>query len=112
MFSVILRMLRQTVDNRAPRLPFPSFSPLTVTFPKLAVILRPLYVSVAMKSRTHMRQACSYFLVDGCLGIWPLIGGLRVVKLMAKPARCVYECLTSGTRVGVLAEVRMKCNGA
>jgi hypothetical protein len=43
MFSVILYMLRQTVDNRAPPLPFPSFSPLTVTFPKLSVILRTLY---------------------------------------------------------------------
>jgi len=27
MFSVILYMLRQTVDNRAPLLLFPSFSP-------------------------------------------------------------------------------------
>jgi hypothetical protein len=44
MFSVILYMLRQTVDNRAPLLLFPSFSPLTVTFPKLSVILRPLYM--------------------------------------------------------------------
>jgi hypothetical protein len=43
MFSVILYMLRQTVGHRAPPLPVPSFSPLTVTFPKLAVILRPLY---------------------------------------------------------------------
>jgi hypothetical protein len=33
----------QTVDNRAPPLLFASFSPLTVTFPKLSVILRPLY---------------------------------------------------------------------
>jgi hypothetical protein len=45
MFSVILYMLRQTVDNRAPPLLFPSFFPLTVTFPKLAVILLPLYIS-------------------------------------------------------------------
>jgi hypothetical protein len=34
-------MLRQTVGHRAPPLLFPSFSPLTVTFPNLAVILRP-----------------------------------------------------------------------
>jgi hypothetical protein len=32
----------QTVDNRAPPLLFPSFFPLTVTFPKLSVILRTL----------------------------------------------------------------------
>jgi hypothetical protein len=43
MFSVILYMLRQTVGHHAPPLLFPSFPPLTVTFPKLAVILRPLY---------------------------------------------------------------------
>jgi hypothetical protein len=43
MFSVILYMLRQTVDNRAPLLLFPYFSPLTVTFPKLAFTSRPLY---------------------------------------------------------------------
>jgi hypothetical protein len=43
MLSVILYMLRQTADNRVPLLLFPSFSPLTVTFPKLSVILRPLY---------------------------------------------------------------------
>jgi hypothetical protein len=35
-------MLRQTVDNRAPFLLFPSFSPLTVTFPELSVIFHPL----------------------------------------------------------------------
>jgi hypothetical protein len=45
MFSVILYMLRQTVGRRASPLPFPSFSPLTVTFPKLGVILRLLYCS-------------------------------------------------------------------
>jgi hypothetical protein len=44
MFSVILNMLRQTVDNLAYLLLFPSFSPLIVTFPKLSVILRPLYI--------------------------------------------------------------------
>jgi hypothetical protein len=43
MFSVILYMLRQTLRHLASPLPFPSFSPLTVTFPKLAVILRPQY---------------------------------------------------------------------
>jgi hypothetical protein len=37
-------MLRQTAGNRAPPLPFPSFCPLTATFPKLAVILRQLYI--------------------------------------------------------------------
>jgi hypothetical protein len=42
MFSVILYMLRQTVGHRAPLLLFP-FSPLTVSFPKLSVILPPLY---------------------------------------------------------------------
>jgi hypothetical protein len=36
--------LRQTVGHRAPLLLFPYFSPLTVTFPKLSVIWRPLYV--------------------------------------------------------------------
>jgi hypothetical protein len=41
-FSVILYMLRQAVCHRAPLLLFPSLSPLTVTFPKLLVILRPL----------------------------------------------------------------------
>jgi hypothetical protein len=41
MFSVILYMLRQTVGNHATLLPF---SPITVTFPKLSVILRPLYI--------------------------------------------------------------------
>jgi hypothetical protein len=39
--QIILYMLRQ-VGQRAPPLLFPSFSPLTVTFPKLSVILRPL----------------------------------------------------------------------
>jgi hypothetical protein len=43
MFSVILYMLRETVDHLAPLLLFPSFPPCTVTFPKLLVILRPLY---------------------------------------------------------------------
>jgi hypothetical protein len=43
MFSVILYMLRKTLHYRASPLPFPSFPPLTVTCPKLAVILRPLY---------------------------------------------------------------------
>jgi hypothetical protein len=32
--------------SRSP-LPLPSFSPLTVTFPKLSVILRPLYILLA-----------------------------------------------------------------
>jgi hypothetical protein len=36
-------MLTLTVGHRAPPLLFPYFSPLTVTFPKLSVILRPLY---------------------------------------------------------------------
>jgi hypothetical protein len=36
-------MLRQTGGHRAPPLLFHLFSPLTVTFPKLSVILRPLY---------------------------------------------------------------------
>jgi hypothetical protein len=36
-------MLRQTVDNRAPTLLFPSFFPLTVTFPKLSVVFHSLY---------------------------------------------------------------------
>jgi hypothetical protein len=37
-------LLRLTVDSRASPLLFPSFfSHLTVTFPKLSVILRPLY---------------------------------------------------------------------
>jgi hypothetical protein len=52
MFSVILYMLRQTVDNRAPTLPCPSFSPLTVTFPKLSVTLRRLYT--ALYQNTHV----------------------------------------------------------
>jgi hypothetical protein len=43
MFSVILYMLRQTLRHLASPLPYQSFSPLTVTFPKLAVILRPQY---------------------------------------------------------------------
>jgi hypothetical protein len=42
----------QTVGHRAPPLPFPSFSPLTVTFPKLSVILRPLYCWLAEKQTT------------------------------------------------------------
>jgi hypothetical protein len=33
----------QNLGHRAHPLPFPSFSLLTVTFPKLAVILRPLH---------------------------------------------------------------------
>jgi hypothetical protein len=33
----------QTLLRHALPLPFPSFSPLTVEFPKLAVIFRPLY---------------------------------------------------------------------
>jgi hypothetical protein len=44
MFSVILYMLRQTVDSRSPLALSIFFPPLTVTFPKLSVILRPLYV--------------------------------------------------------------------
>jgi hypothetical protein len=44
MFSVILYMLRQTVGHRTPPCPFHLFSSLTVTFPKLSVILRPLYL--------------------------------------------------------------------
>jgi hypothetical protein len=49
-------MLRQTVGHRAPPLPFPSFSPLTVTFPKLAVILRPLeYSTVRVKFASLLR---------------------------------------------------------
>jgi hypothetical protein len=47
MFSVIPYMLRQTLNNRAPLLLFPSFSPLTLTFPNLSVILRPLYLKFA-----------------------------------------------------------------
>jgi hypothetical protein len=43
MFSVILYMLRKTVGHRAPPYSFHLFPPLTVTFPKLSVILRPLY---------------------------------------------------------------------
>jgi hypothetical protein len=41
----VLYMLRQTLRRRVSPLPFTSFSRLTVTFPKLAVILRPLYFS-------------------------------------------------------------------
>jgi hypothetical protein len=56
MFSVILYMLRQTVEDRAPLLLFPSFSPLTVTFPKLSVILRPLYVG--KRGKTPQWKRC------------------------------------------------------
>jgi hypothetical protein len=49
MFSVILYMLRQTLRRRASPLPFPSLSPLTVTFPKLAVVLLPLYSLVNIR---------------------------------------------------------------
>jgi hypothetical protein len=36
-------MLRQILRHRASPLPFPSFLPLTLTLPKLAVILRAIY---------------------------------------------------------------------
>jgi hypothetical protein len=62
MFSVILYKLRQTVGNRAPPLLFPSFSSLTLTFPKLSVILRPL---------------CRIFL-------WQLVGSYAVEKLILR----------------------------
>jgi hypothetical protein len=41
----------QTVDNHASLLLFPSFPPLTVTFPKLSVILRSLYFLVSCHTR-------------------------------------------------------------
>jgi hypothetical protein len=50
MFSVILYMLRQTLRRRDSPLLFPAFSPLTVTFLKLAVILRPLYTIALVAS--------------------------------------------------------------
>jgi hypothetical protein len=62
MFSVILYMLRHTVDNRARLLLFPSFSPLTVTFPKLSVIFHSLYVPVGAKK--HRCPYLSEFFVD------------------------------------------------
>jgi hypothetical protein len=48
MFSYTIHA--QTDDNRAPLLLFPSFSPLTVTFPKLSAILRPVYVTASWRS--------------------------------------------------------------
>jgi hypothetical protein len=61
MSSVIIYMLRQTVDNRAPPLLFPTFSPLTVTFPKLSVILRPLYTSdeSVLRDRPHRHASAA-----------------------------------------------------
>jgi hypothetical protein len=55
MFSVILYMLRQTVGYRAPPLPFPYFSPLTVMFRKLSVILRHYTVHAV---DGHPERAC------------------------------------------------------
>jgi hypothetical protein len=60
MFSVILYMLRQTVGHRALPLLFPYFSPLTVTFPKLSVILCPLYcVAWAIKQDVSHVVRCT-----------------------------------------------------
>jgi hypothetical protein len=44
MFSVLLYMLRQIVGHHAPPFSFHLFSLLTVTFPKLSVIPRPLWI--------------------------------------------------------------------
>jgi hypothetical protein len=64
-FQLYYTCSRQTLRRRASPLPFPSFSPLTVTFPKLAVILRPLYVplqDVSSKNsnifKDHMQSIC------------------------------------------------------
>jgi hypothetical protein len=53
MFSVIIYMPRQTVDNRAPPCPFHPFSLLTVTFPKLSVIERPLHSAFTNKQKRN-----------------------------------------------------------
>jgi hypothetical protein len=49
-------MLRQTVDNRAPPCSLHLFSPLTVTFSKLSVILGPLYVRLVATALTDRRR--------------------------------------------------------
>jgi hypothetical protein len=63
MFSVILYMLR-LLTIALPSYSFHLFSPLTVTFPKLSVILRPLYF--ALRPQKFYRRAgilMSYFVV-------------------------------------------------
>jgi hypothetical protein len=51
MFSVILYMLRQTSPSCFPLAHSIFLSSLTLTFPKLGVILRPLYSTVYKPSR-------------------------------------------------------------
>jgi hypothetical protein len=68
MFSVILYMLRQTVDSRAPLLLFPSFSPLTMTFPKLSVILRPVYIYSLHEVISQVEIVCK---AQNCIRIEP-----------------------------------------
>jgi hypothetical protein len=77
MFQVILYMLRQTLCHRASPLPFPSFSPLTVIFPKLAFILRPLYATLAIP-QTGVRTASS---PDNCLCMTRRTGGRRFLGI-------------------------------
>jgi hypothetical protein len=48
----------QNVDHRAALLLFPYFFPLTVTFPKLSVILRPLYRATGAPAPTLIRVWC------------------------------------------------------
>jgi hypothetical protein len=66
--NVILYMLRQTLRHRAPPLAFPSFSSLTVTLPKLAVILRPLYYISSHLSLSATRHKLTFnLLLFSCL---------------------------------------------
>jgi hypothetical protein len=66
--NIILHMLRQTSPSCFPPCPFRLFSPLTVTFPKLSVILRPLYTyrHYALCHNTY-RGEDIYLIINVCV---------------------------------------------
>jgi hypothetical protein len=90
MFSVILYMLRQTVGNRAPPLLFPSFSPLTVTFPRLCYFASTITWEQCMNAKqTEQRNYVEFPMLQEVLNL------NSVNQLIAVMVKC-----------GVLFEVR------
>jgi hypothetical protein len=71
MFSVILYILRPTAGHRAPPCSLYIFSPLTMTCPKLSVILRALYqgrCDQCIGTARRRQKGCKYLLV--LISLW------------------------------------------